>query len=283
MFIKEYQLKDYHDQCGVGQLSIYLWNKEQVTPRGEKRPFVLICPGGGYEFLSLREGEPVALKLLGEGYHVGILSYTTVTCEQGAEYPCQPLVELATALEILHEKGQALGIDTADIHCLGFSAGGHLVATYTGVAQKQGAALGLVSHDLAWHLPKTQLLAYPVIDFSLGWPRETDRLGQVKQDLPAFFTKAQVLVTDQTPPTFIWQTGADQTVPIQNALVYLQALAEHKVTFESHIYPFGRHGLSLANLAGAKKEALEEYDLPFVATWLPLALHWLSQYSPYVS
>ncbi len=43
----------------------------------KKRPFILICPGGGYERTSYREGEPLALHFLSRGYHAGVLRYST--------------------------------------------------------------------------------------------------------------------------------------------------------------------------------------------------------------
>lgn len=274
MLIKEYSLKDYQPHCQNGKLTLYLWDEENVTPKGESRPLILICPGGSYEFLSVRESDPVMLKFLGEGYHVAKLSYTVVNQEQPDTYFPTPFIELGTALEVIHQVATDFAIDVQRIHCLGFSAGGHLVATYTGLAQLPFSKQ-LLPKEITWRLPASQLLAYPVIDFSLGWPREKDVLGQMKNVLPEFFTAAQKLVTDKTPPTFIWQTVTDQTVPISHALAYLNALVEHSVSFESHIYPMGKHGLALANCQSAKKEALSAYDLPHVASWFSLALEWL--------
>ena len=55
------------------------------------------------------------------------------------------------------------------------------------------------------------------------------------------------LVRDDTPPTFLWHTAADKTVPVANSLRYAEALAAHGVPFELHVYPFGWHGLSTAD------------------------------------
>ena len=40
-----------------------------------RRPALIICPGGGYEKLSNREGEPVALRFAGMGYAAFVLYY----------------------------------------------------------------------------------------------------------------------------------------------------------------------------------------------------------------
>ena len=47
-----------------------------------------------------------------------------------------------------------------------------------------------------------------------------------------------------TPPTFLWHTAEDKTVPVKNSILYANALAENGVPFELHIFPFGGHGLS---------------------------------------
>lgn len=48
-------------------LSLYIQDTVNVSERF-MRPAVLICPGGGYEFTSDREGEPIALAFLNKGY-----------------------------------------------------------------------------------------------------------------------------------------------------------------------------------------------------------------------
>ena len=45
------------------------------------RPLVLVCPGGGYEFTSDREAEPLALQFLAMGYHAAV---------GGARRTCSP-------------------------------------------------------------------------------------------------------------------------------------------------------------------------------------------------
>jgi dipeptidyl aminopeptidase/acylaminoacyl peptidase len=49
-----------------------------------------------------------------------------------------------------------------------------------------------------------------------------------------------------TPPCFIWHTVTDNCVPIENAIMLIEALTKNKVYFEAHIYPLGCHGLGLA-------------------------------------
>ena len=41
-------------------------------------------------------------------------------------------------------------------------------------------------------------------------------------------------VHDATPPTFIWHTFSDNSVPVENSLVYANALRMHGVPFDLH-------------------------------------------------
>ncbi|MBQ2991717.1 MAG: prolyl oligopeptidase family serine peptidase, partial [Clostridia bacterium] len=54
-------------------------------------------------------------------------------------------------------------------------------------------------------------------------------------------------VSENYPPTFLWHTFTDETVPVRNSLRMALALADAGVLMEMHIFPQGRHGLSLAN------------------------------------
>ena len=85
---------------------------------------------------------------------------------------------------------------------------------------------------------------------------------------------AQDLVSEATPPTFLWHTSVDETVPVRNAYLLAEALAEHGVDHECHVFHAGRHGLSLAT----KQTSHYAGDaLPHLARWLDLALEWLDE------
>ena len=93
----------------------------------KKRPTVVICPGGGYEFVSYRENEPVALQYLARGYNVVVLRYSV---HPDATYPTA-LLELGRVVQMLHERADEWLIDENKIVLMGFSAGGHLAASYS--------------------------------------------------------------------------------------------------------------------------------------------------------
>lgn len=58
-------------------LTTYVQNNLEGVP-ARRRPAVIICPGGGYEYQSDRESEPIALEFLKRGYQAFILEYAVL-------------------------------------------------------------------------------------------------------------------------------------------------------------------------------------------------------------
>ena len=92
----------------------------------QKRPIILICPGGGYHKVSYREGEPLAMHFLSLGYHACVLQYSV---SPEAFYPTQ-LLEVTESVRQIHEHAKEWYIDTKKIVLAGALAGGHLAANY---------------------------------------------------------------------------------------------------------------------------------------------------------
>lgn len=251
---------------------LMLYARQQFTlfPDQRQWPMVLIFPGGGFSGISERELEHAALPFLAKGYQVGVVIYNLIT--DGPFYPNAAAVGL-TALKYLKEHAEFLHGDPDKIVTVGFSAGGHLVATMNGFGQDAQflSAQGFTETSL---LPRAQILAYPVIDLSLGFPPDSKTIPEITPD--SQYWHAQDLVHAKTPPTFIWHTMADELVPVRNSLVYLEALIENKVDFESHIYQQGVHGLAFGDVADSRYTHPEDLT-PHVQGWFKLALDWLSE------
>ena len=107
---------------GGGELDVYLRTPAPAMPNALRRPLVLVVPGGGYEHVSAREADPVALQFAAAGYHAAVLTYSVG--EGARNY--QPLRQLSAALALLREHAEAWGVLPEQIAVCGFSAGGHL-------------------------------------------------------------------------------------------------------------------------------------------------------------
>ena len=79
-------------------------------------------------------------------------------------------------------------------------------------------------------------------------------------------------VSDKTPPTFLWHCADDGSVPVENSLFYASSLSKHKIPFEMHIYPWGGHGLSLADRSTASGDW---HIVPKAAEWVGECLSWM--------
>lgn len=239
-----------------------------ASRKDQKRPCILLCPGGGYRIVSTREAEPIALHFFPEGFNVFILTYSvTPHC-----FPSQ-IREVAAAMEVIHAHGEEWNCDLEKIAIMGFSAGAHLSAHYSNrydcpeVREKFPESKPV----------KASILCYPVITGDPDF-RHKGSIEKLSGHIPATAEDAEKyscekMVTEKTPTAFIWHTASDPVVPVNNSLLYAQALAAHGVPFELHIYPYGKHGLSTADLWTNTEIPTE---VSRAADWLPTLKKWLA-------
>ena len=256
---------------GAPTLRAYCQDSADAVEGVRMRPAVVICPGGGYQMTSWREAEPIALAFLERGYQAFVLDYTAFDPQEDKPLLPYPAYDLGRAVALVRQNADAWHVDPARIALLGCSAVGSLCALYSAFSRQPWFAehLGLAPERLA---VSAQILCYPVIDFTAGWPDDPSYARQLTDR--ESWSHAQGLVNAGTPRTFIWATATDGTVPVGNTLAYAEALLAHGVDCECHVFHQGHHGLSLANAQTAKTP---EYDQPHVARWLNLALEWLAE------
>lgn len=254
-------------------LTVYAQDNIPVQA-GRKRPAVVICPGGGYQRCSEREGEPVALAFAARGYQAFVLDYTVLDHAQAARGKAllpYPLYDLAHAIALVRERADAWSVDEDRIAIAGFSAGAHLCAAYSALSRRLTFPFD-ADCPLRDISVSAQILCYPVIDFSCGWPGDDVIAGAISDDKELW--AVQDLVDKDTPRTFIWHTAEDGFVPVRNTLRYAEALDAADVDFDCHVFHRGRHGLSLAtDQTGGDDEHID----PHVARWLDLAIEWLEE------
>ena len=239
-----------------------------------KRKAMIVCPGGGYGWLSEREGEPVALQYFAAGLNVFVLRYSVQ--KNAGNYA--PLIEACLAVKYLREHCDELYVDPNYVFITGFSAGGHLAAWTGTMWHIPEVAAHLDGADQTICKPTATLPCYAVITSKPG-VRHTGSImnlngGNADEEGMARFS-LENFVDERTSPAFLWHTATDTCVPVMNSILYASALSENKIPFELHIFPNGPHGLSLCN-----KETYvhnSELDTPYVAQWLPMALRWVSE------
>ena len=223
----------------VGQLQCWIPDRLPALGADRRRPAVLILPGGGYEHVSTREGEPVALRFAARGYAAFVLQYS-----------CGPhpfpvaLREAAMAMRFIRENADRFALRADRVAAIGFSAGGHLcgcLGTLFDGAEISGIGAA------AQLRPDILGLCYPV---AVSWGRTHEGSFQnltfgdpvLRQRL-----SLEKLVRADMPPVFLWHTRQDVSVPCRNSLLLAAALEEQNVPFALHIYHKGPHGLSVAD------------------------------------
>jgi acetyl esterase/lipase len=228
----------------------------------EGTPAVVVCPGGGYQNLaSNHEGRQVANFLNSLGIAAFVLKYRL-----GPKYhhPVE-LGDVQRAIRTLRSHAADWRLDAARIGVMGFSAGGHLAmtaSTWSDAGNAQAADIV----DRAGSRPDFAVLGYPVISMTAEWTHKGSQrnlLGETPDPDLARRLSGENAVTKETPPTFIFQTNEDTTVPAENAVTYYLALRKAGVPAELHVFEKGAHGVGLAN------------DMPALAPWSSLLATWL--------
>lgn len=245
-------------------------NAERIDP-GRKRPTVIICPGGGYNKTSDREAEPIALKFLAADCNAVILRYDV----SPVRFPAQ-IVELGEAVSIIRKNADEWNVNTEKIVVMGFSAGGHLAASY-GTLWNKDFIKEYFGFENGEHKPNGMILCYPVI--TSGEKAHRGSFDSILGDKVNDFEMMELVspekqVSEDTPPAFIWHTFEDTTVPVENSLVMASALAENKINTELHIFPHGWHGLSLCDASVYHPDRYHgEFDE--CRCWIDMAIRWL--------
>ncbi len=206
-----------------------------------KRPAMLVIPGGGYAMCSDREADPVAMAYLKAGYQAFVLRYT---CTPKGKWPL-PLMDYEQAMDQIVENSETWHVDVDKIAVVGFSAGGHLAACAATVAE---------------HKPAAAVLVYPAV--------LKDICDMCQPGMPY----PHEHVTPATCPCFLVAARDDRTVDISNSLRMELALAKKGVAFESHIYSYGGHGFSTG-----EDWIITNSVCPRLPRWVPDSIEWLGE------
>lgn len=213
---------------------------------------VIVCPGGGYRGLSrLREGVQYANWLS----HLGITAFVLTNRVGEFGHPA-PLQDVLRAVRIVRSRAAEFKIDPTRIGVMGSSAGGHLTASagtlYDHAHGKTGAALDAVSAR-----PDFLILMYPVITLDDPHAHVGSRellLGKNPSPELLQLLSVEKQVTAQTPPTLLIHTQEDKTVPIENSILFFQALTRAGVPAEFYAFERGEHGMGMRDALGTASD-----------------------------
>ena len=289
----------------------YLLSESEELLPGKKREAVVVCPGGGYQYTSDREAEPIALAFNAMGYHSFVLRYSV---DMEAVMP-KPIKELAQTMAYIKDHADEWSLNPDKVFVAGFSAGGHLAAAL-GVFWNDSKILPEYEGCRERIRPAGMILGYPVIDLKStstrlfigmeGYPeyddisfnmkhpairledifiRENNRtyidfevamnaymFGGYATDEQIEQYSLQKHVSADTPPAFIWHGRQDDLIFPRNSMLFANALLENGVSYELHVFGTGGHGLGLADEVTSNNSW--EF-VPEAQPWISLARTWL--------
>ncbi len=234
-------------QVGVPRLLAFF------PPAAEnKGAAVVICPGGGYERLAYESaGLQLAKWFNTFGVTAFVLIYRLPTSPDLVERQIAPLQDAQRAIRIVRAHSAQWGIRHDRIGVMGTSAGGHLAST-VGTHGEDVASIG-DSLDRVSFRPDFMILISPVINLG-SFAHVGSRSNLLGPEAsPALVEKYsnETQVTSTTPPAFLVHAVNDNVVPLQNSLLFQQALVEKGVSASLHVFPYGEHKIALRNNPGS--------------------------------
>lgn len=222
---------------------------------------IVVCPGGGYGALAEHEGQPIAEWFNSLGISAAVLKYRL-----GPKYHHPSMLEdAARAMRTVRANAENLQVNPDKIGVLGFSAGGHLassIATHFDSGEPQSSdPVERVSSK-----PNAAILIYPVISLNHPYTHQgtlNNLLGEHPSRELLDYMSSEKQVTAETPPAFIVTSFEDGAVPMENSMLFAEALRRAGVPLEMHVYDRGPHGFGLGN------------DVDEYGTWPMLCAKWL--------
>jgi acetyl esterase/lipase len=239
-----------------------------LAPQNPTHTVVIVIPGGGYGCVAqANEGIPLAQWFNAHGVSAAVLTYRIAP---DYHYPA-PLEDGRRAVQWVRRHAAELNAQPDHVGLLGFSAGGHLAAFTAATAFDPLPAGWLNPPDFAGVSSRPDFLAlgYPVITMkerTHGGSR-TNLLGLAADDKAMQEQlSVETRITGDMPPSFLFSTTDDPSVPIANSIDFYQSMVLAGAPVEMHLYEHGRHGLGLA------EESVE------VTTWPSLLANWMAMH-----
>lgn len=243
------------------EIAIFLPAKKHASGQA-----VIICPGGGYGILAYDwEGTDIAKWLNSNGITGIVLKYRLPNSKSNIVPNKSPLMDAQRAIRMVRANAGKWNLKKDKIGIMGFSAGGHLAST-AATHFDNGNFNSPDSIERYSSRPDFAILMYPVITMSkpsMHSGSKNNLIGQNASNSLSNFYSAELNVTRETPPTFLAHATDDNGVPVENSLMFYQALKDHNISAEMHLYPKGGHGFGLA------------VGIPGTESWTDRCIDWL--------
>ena len=246
----------------------------------ENMDSVLIFPGGGYTHVcSDREGEMIAEAFFERGLNAFVLDYTV---GEGVLYP-NHLIEASFAITYIKTHAAEFGIDPERIFTVGFSAGGHLSGSMA-ILHKDPEVLEYLGIKKGDNKPCGSILSYPVVTalentHEGSFAALTGKPFAKISDPEKKKLSLEANVDEDSAPIFIWHTSEDQAVPVIGSLRLAEAYNRIGRAFSLHIYPYGVHGLALANERTSNGNP--DFIQPLPQAWVDESVRWIKTVKSY--
>lgn len=232
---------------------------------GKEHGCVLVFPGGGYVHRAEKEAEPVAEYINSLGMHAFVVNYRVIPYD-----PHMGVVDGKRAIQFVRSKMSEFKIKEGCLGVIGFSAGaGNASLTVLTYDEPEYEA----KDDIDAIAPKADfiILCYGALSLEPKYFTEKDLQNFdmiCQKDMQqAYIDKnsPDKKVREDMPPTFIWHCVDDMRVNVGCCLSFVNAMQEHGVNYECHLFPEGGHGKSVQECA----------EIPGVCQWPRLLADWL--------
>lgn len=229
------------------------WTEEEKEKSPDKRdakllfmqgepgmPFVVICPGGGYNAVCvMKEGLPIGARLNELGYHAFILNYRV---RQLGVAP-KAMEDLRKAICFILNNAEQFEINTENYAMMGFSSGGHLAGEW-GTDNYGAASQGM-------KMPAAVILGYPASDVKV---LEGNEMGtfliqamvgeNITEDKKKEYN-VNAHIGENYPPTYLWHCKDDPIIPYQTAVIMKERMEEMRQPCMLRLVEHGGHGCGL--------------------------------------
>jgi len=228
---------------------------------------VLICPGGGYITLAMdHEGKQFGEWFNSIGVSAYIVKYRVNSWDKKKYAWPNAFNDASRAMRYIKYRSKEWNIDTTKLGIIGFSAGGHLVSTVGTHFDTDKRSMTDPIDKLSAR-PNFMILCYPVISIRKSYMHSGSKSMLLGNNADTAYLKEylsnETQVKPNTPPTFIFQTNEDKTVPAEHAVSFYLALRKAGIPVEMHIFEPGPHGVGLA-----KSDSVLSVWPGLLKTWL---------------